>query len=47
MVDNDRNLITGTQAITNLFKNYFEELLNNTQIVHWSDMYDQIIYDTM
>lgn len=30
MSDDDGNLITGTQAITNLFKEYFEKLQTHT-----------------
>lgn len=47
MSDDDENLVTGTQAITNLFKEHFEQLLNNSQDPSLGDKYEQIIYDTV
>lgn len=47
MTDDGGNLISGTQAITDLFKKHFEKLLNNTRVVNRNDMYEHIIYDTV
>lgn len=45
--NNDENLITGKQAITNLLKEYFEKLLNNTQTVKRIYRYEKIIHATV
>jgi len=47
MSDNDGNLVTETHAITYLFKEHFEQLLNNIQELSLGDKYEQIIYDTV
>uniref|UniRef100_A0A2S2NGN5 Transposon TX1 uncharacterized protein n=1 Tax=Schizaphis graminum TaxID=13262 RepID=A0A2S2NGN5_SCHGA len=47
MSDDDGNLVTGTQAITNLFREHFGQLLKNSQEPSLSDKYEQIIYDTV
>lgn len=47
MTDDGGNLISGTQAITDLFKKHFEKFLNNTRVVNRNDMYEHIIYDTV
>lgn len=47
MSDYDGNLAIGTQAITNVFKKYFEKMLKNTQVVNQLGIYEQIIYDTV
>lgn len=47
MTDDGGNLVSGTQAITDLFKKHFEKLLNNTRVVNRNDMYEHIIYDTV
>jgi len=41
------NQITGTQVITNLFKEHLEQLLNNSQALSLGDKYEQITYDTV
>lgn len=47
MTNDDGNLISETQTITDLFKKHFEKLLNNTRVVNRNDVYQQIIYDKM
>lgn len=47
MSDDDGNLVTGTQAITNPFTEHFEQLLKNSQEPSLGDKYEQIIYDTV
>jgi hypothetical protein len=47
MSDDDGNLVAGTQAITNLFREHFERLLKNSQEPSLGDKYEQIIYDTV
>jgi len=47
MSDDDGILVTGTQAITNLFKELFGQLLSNSQEPSFGDKYEQIIYDTV
>ncbi|KAL5235174.1 hypothetical protein ACI65C_002584 [Semiaphis heraclei] len=37
MSDNDGNLVTESQVITNLFKEHFEQLLNNSQELSLGD----------
>lgn len=45
MSDDDGNLISGTYAITDLFKKHFEKLLNNTLVMKGNDVYEQIIFE--
>jgi len=45
MNDNDNNLLSDPEHIVNNFWNYFERLLNNTNVNQYSDylLYEQVI----